>query len=352
MDATLWRTRLQSPSLQYGRLHAHGIEATGTDGWGNPASPDPAGDRTQYALFSATKTATAIAVLQLMEAGRLQLDEPAADYLPQYAAILQGVSVRHLLSHQSGLNNPLPLSWIHLAEQEAGFDYAGFARRILQAKARQKQSPGRRMAYSNLNYLLLGELIAKVSGKPYRQYVREQLLNRLDAGGEIGFRWAGDRAAVGCHSRNAFSAMLLRFLLDGKTYFYRLDKRWLGFRPNYLNGPAYGGLIATARGLRAYLQALLQRPSPLLSEPGLQLLLAEQKRADGRPAGMTPGWFAGSVHGHPYRCHAGGGGGFYSEIRLYPTLDRASYLLLNRSGFSDRRLLDRLDGPWLARVNG
>lgn len=42
--------------------------------------------------------------------------------------------------------------------------------------------------------------------------------------------------------------MLLRFLLDGKTYLYRLDKRWLGFRPNYLNGPACGGSLPNKSG--------------------------------------------------------------------------------------------------------
>jgi len=42
--------------------------------------------------------------------------------------------------------------------------------------------------------------------------------------------------------------MLLRFLLDGKTYLYRLDKRWLGFRPNYLNGPACGGSLLNKSG--------------------------------------------------------------------------------------------------------
>jgi hypothetical protein len=59
--------------------------------------------------------------------------------------------------------------------------------------------------------------------------------------------------------------------------------------------------------------------------------------------GMGMGWFTGILNGHIYHTHAGGGGGYYCEIRVYPALRMTSVLMTNRSGFSDERLLDRLD---------
>ena len=59
---------------------------------------------------------------------------------------------------------------------------------------------------------------------------------------------------------------------------------------------------------------------------------------------MALGWFTGSLKGTNYVCHAGGGGGYYCEIRIYPALRIASVLLRNRSSFGDLRLLDKIDG--------
>jgi hypothetical protein len=60
-------------------------------------------------------------------------------------------------------------------------------------------------------------------------------------------------------------------------------------------------------------------------------------------------WFGGDLDGHVYRSHAGGGGGFYAEIRIYPELRRGSVVLVNRTGVSDARFLDRVDRHLLTR---
>jgi D-alanyl-D-alanine carboxypeptidase len=64
--------------------------------------------------------------------------------------------------------------------------------------------------------------------------------------------------------------------------------------------------------------------------------------------GMCMSWFTGKLKGYRYFTHAGGGGGYYSELRIYPDLGIGSVLLFNRSGMRDQRFLDKVDKHILA----
>ncbi len=92
-------------------------------------------------------------------------------------------------------------------------------------------------------------------------------------------------------------------------------------------------------------------PLAALSRPGRELLFRENRTKDGKRTGMAMGWFTGTLHGERYVAHAGGGGGYYAEIRLYPDLGRGSALLFNRTGVADERALDRFDAHMLAPLD-
>lgn len=64
---------------------------------------------------------------------------------------------------------------------------------------------------------------------------------------------------------------------------------------------------------------------------------------------MGLSWFLGELHGNPYYCHAGGGGGYYCEIRIYPDKRQGSAVFFNRSGMTDERFLDKLDTAFLIK---
>jgi CubicO group peptidase (beta-lactamase class C family) len=143
----------------------------------------PAEARTIYLWFSMTKIVTATAVLQLVDRAQLDLDGAAAEYLPEHAMLFRPtgqppVTIRHLLSHSAGLANPVPVGWVHPITAPVP-DQSAFTRRLLARQTRLQAPPGTRAAYSNLGYLALGEVIARVSGLPYQQYVREHLLQPL-----------------------------------------------------------------------------------------------------------------------------------------------------------------------------
>jgi hypothetical protein len=75
----------------------------------------------------------------------------------------------------------------------------------------------------------------------------------------------------------------------------------------------------------------------------MRTLFTENVLASGAASGMATSWFIGAVDGHRYFDHAGGGGGNYAELRIYPDLGRASVLLFNRTGMKNERLLDTID---------
>jgi CubicO group peptidase (beta-lactamase class C family) len=136
---------------------------------------------------------------------------------------------------------------------------------------------------------------------------------------------------------------MLGFLVDGDAVLGDVQDGWRAFRPYHMNGAAYGGLIGTADGFARYLQALLTPSNTLLSPQSRRTLFTENILAGGKPSGMSVSWFMGSVAGEQYFDHAGGGGGYYAELRLYPRIGRGSVLLMNRTGIRNERILDKVD---------
>jgi CubicO group peptidase (beta-lactamase class C family) len=126
---------------------------------------------TQYRVGSITKTFTAAAVLQLRDAGELDLEDPLSDHVP---AAAHGPTLRRLLTHLSGLQREMPgYVWETLEFPDRAGLVAGLA------DAEQVLRPGARWHYSNLAFALLGEVVARRSGLEYEDYVRERLLAPL-----------------------------------------------------------------------------------------------------------------------------------------------------------------------------
>ena len=163
-------------------------------GWADLANARKAEADNVFHLFSGTKLFTATAILQLAEQGLLSLDEPAAAYLPD-AGLPTNISLVHLLSHRSGLRDTLR-AFLDVTFPK---DPAPTAAEALAAYAiRARRRPGERVEYRNVNYALLGEIVTRVSGIEYRDYIVRRVLAPL--GMEAGFtisESARPRAAVG-----------------------------------------------------------------------------------------------------------------------------------------------------------
>lgn len=127
-------------------------------------------DSTLYDLASLTKVvATTTALMLLVERGRVGLDEPVRRYVPE-ATGAPGVTIRQLLNHTSGLRGTLPL------HRETADRRAALARVFAETTV---VAPGTRVIYSDLNAIVLGEVVARVAGEPLETFVTRELLEPL-----------------------------------------------------------------------------------------------------------------------------------------------------------------------------
>jgi CubicO group peptidase (beta-lactamase class C family) len=136
---------------------------------------------TLYRIASITKTFTGTAIMQLRDAGRLDLDDPAVAYLPELRdavspfAPIEAVTIRRMLSHESGLAaEPPGTDWsVPVYQGAPELTLARPGEIVL------KLPPNLQHKYSDLAYQLLGEIVTRVSGIPYYRYVRESILDPL-----------------------------------------------------------------------------------------------------------------------------------------------------------------------------
>jgi CubicO group peptidase (beta-lactamase class C family) len=141
----------------------------------------PATNATLYPLASTTKEFTAVAIMTLVEQGKVSLDDSVRKYLPNLPASWTPVTIRHCLSHTSGLPDDVAADTVNV------LPLAG-TRTDLMALLGTKpvKAPGAFMVYNQTGFMLLGDIIAHVSGMPYESYINERLLKPL---GIAGLQW-------------------------------------------------------------------------------------------------------------------------------------------------------------------
>lgn len=334
----------RTPSVQYAFFTKDAVIHSYNAGRADILNNKKVTEATTCNIYSITKTFTALAVLQLAERKLLDIENPVKSYLPQFPYSSQ-ITIKQLLSHSAGIPNPIPLSWVHLAEEHEGFDRDAFFNQIFHKHPHTKRKPNEKFAYSNLGYVLLGQLIENVSGLRYEEYVQENILKPLNIpSNELGFTIADTSLqAKGYHKKNSFSYFLLGFFLNKQKFIDRTEGAWKSFRYNYVNGTSYGGLIGTANALIKYARELLKPGSVLISDTYKKMLFTENYTVNNKPTAMCLSWFKGELNGHTYYTHAGGGGGYYCEIRLYPGKEAGSVLMFNRTGMADERFLSKPD---------
>jgi CubicO group peptidase (beta-lactamase class C family) len=312
-------------------------------GWADLASRrtmDPAATMMAYSM---SKPVTAVAVLALVEEGRLGLDDPIARHLatdPYDPAI----TVRQLLCHTSGIPNPVPLRWVHPAGAHDAFDEGEALARALREHPKTHSRPGARYLYSNIGYWLLGEIVASVSRRPFTDYVEERILLRLGlAPAELAYGIPDPiRHASGYLARRSLMNLARAILIDRELVGPTAGP-WIEIRPHCVNGAAFGGLIGTARAFGAFLSDLLAPRSAMLGDEARALLFAPQRTSDGGTIPMTLGWHVGSRDGIRFFYKEGGGGAFHAMMRLYPDRGMGTVAIGNAAGFPAGAALDAFD---------
>ena len=323
-------------------------------GFADLATSTPATPATSYLWFSMTKIVTATAVMRLAEGGKLDLDAPADEYFRGLKVVSQPtpVTVRHLLNHTSGLANPLPIRWVRPADAPAP-ECSAFVGRLLAKNRRLKSMPGERASYSNLGYLVLGEVVSEVTGTDYETYVRDEIL--LPLGMErTGFSYprpAGDGAATGYQPLPKPLTPLLRAALPRGVVGPRYG-RYASFEPFYVKGPAYGGLVGgvdeAARFVKLHLKGGQANGARLLSAGSVAEMRRVTPRGGRRDFGL--GWFRPREAGGrrpAFVEHLGGGAGFWNVMRIYPEESLGVVLMGNTTSYDHGSVCDAVVGaPW------
>lgn len=247
------------------------------------------GPATSFRIASMTKSATALAILALRDRGRLALDAPLVEYIPQFASVPPAtrdsapVTVRHLLNHVAGFVTDDPWGDRVLGMTPPALDE-------LMAKGRLfARAPGLAFEYSNLGYALLGRVLTNVSGEPYQAFVRHTILEPLGM------------------ARTTFDAF--EAARDDFAWGYRLDEgAWSRERlePDGEVG-AMGGLATTAPDYARYIAFLLSAWPPR-DDPEA----GPVRRATVREMGLfhAPPFMPDAVDGRPSPASAYGYGLF------------------------------------------
>ena len=233
-----------------GIVHNGELVWSGGAGFADQAAGRSSGPDVLYRIASITKTFTGTAILQLRDAGKLDLDDPVVKWVPELAdsaspETIGNVTIRRLLSHESGLVSEPP-GTDFLGEPPS---YQGVIARNLERVGEifTAVPPNTQLKYCNLGYQLLGEIVSRVGEVPYPQYVAERILTPLQMS-STGFEpldpaLAG-RCAVG-YSGRAFSDELPvapampPIWAEGGLWSSVTDlARWLSFQLAAHPGPA------------------------------------------------------------------------------------------------------------------
>ncbi|WP_426168086.1 serine hydrolase domain-containing protein [Pseudoduganella sp. R-34] len=252
---------------------------------------------------SVGKTFTAALVMLLAEDGKLSLDDPVSRHLANTPKAWEGITIRHLLSHTSGLGDPY-------ARLDLTKDYTEEELIALEAEIPVLFAPGEKWSYSNMGYHLLGFICNKAGGKFYGDQLRERIFAPLDMGTRI-----ISEADIIPHRARGYERK------GGKL----VNQSWVAPR---LNTTADGSLYLTARDLAKWDLALY----------GDKVLPASVRNASWTPARLNDGtateygygWQLFQRNGHRAIAHGGAWQGFRSQLYRFVD-DRLSVVVLANS---------------------
>ncbi len=278
----------------------------------------PATADTVYRIGSLTKQFTAASVLQLVEAGRLSLDDDLATLLPDFPAQGPRVTVRHLLNHTSGIKDHTDLA--------GGRGEPGTTRQaVVDLIAAQPFDfePGERFSYTNSGYLLLGLVIEKVTGGSYASYLEEHLFEPL-----------GLEATSYCPDEPEGPEQARGYEVSRGTL--------VDAPPIEMAVPfSAGGLCSTVGDLLTWSQGL--RSGLVISEASYRQMTTPTEMPDGTTVPYGFGLMRHPLQGHEAVYHDGAINGFMSRLTFFSD-DGVSVAILSNT-FTEGPGLDPLAAP-------
>lgn len=275
----------------------------------------PVTSNTIFQIASTTKPFTAMAVMILVEDGRLLLDQRAIKYLPWLPAVYGEVTVRQLLTHTSGVNRDVRTGNVD------NFTLDEFKKRLVIAPVSFK--PGERWEYANTGYILLGMIIEAASGEPYGEFLTKRIFKPLGM----------KNARYNTPPDNSKERAVGYDWQDGA----------FTQSPYFAGGYSAGALISSVADLARWEQALSARK--LLKQSSYKQMWTPDKLTNRQPrsfefrgeqSGYGFGWFLMSHKGHKLFTHGGTVSGFSGVIHRFVDNNVTIIVLTNSKSGPDR----------------
>ncbi len=267
----------------------------------------PALAESVYEVASITKQFTAVAILLLTQDHKLTLDDTLAHLLPGGPDTWNHITVRHLLTHTSGIPD-----FDDGRDFDLRRDYSEDELVHLAGTLPLKFPTGSRWSYSNTGYVLLGIVVHRLSGKPYADFLRERIFSRLHM----------------ANTRVNSEGDIIPFRADG----YRLEDGELKnqeFLSAGLRGTGDGGMVSTVVDMARWDAAL--QSGALLPPEVWQQVFTPVALNSGKTFPYGFGWFIREQAGHPYYEHSGNLQGYASHFLRFPRARVSVVVLANLS---------------------
>jgi CubicO group peptidase (beta-lactamase class C family) len=294
--------------------------------FGNPVQRD-----TRFHIASATKPFTGVAIMQLVEAGKLELDAPASRYLDDLPAAWRTVTVRQLLTHVSGLPEIVNTGTNTASSRSAGGTIDPSSEAAAWAKVitlPMQFAPGERYIYNQTNYLLLGRIIDKLSGKPFVDFIKERQFDVVGMPQAIftdSYEVVPKRARVYSYAET----------VNGQMRQGTVPKNFVGEISPFLRTAS--SLHTTADEIARWIVAL--NKGQLLSAGARKEMWTAGKMPDGKPTAWALGWPAYPRAEHPA---VAGIGGAMAAFYVYPEDDVAVVILTNVIGGQPEQFIEQV----------
>lgn len=303
---------VQDGELVYGK--GYGVTEIGTD---NPVTP-----QTIFNTASVAKTLSATAIMQLVEQGKVNLDEPVTTYLPYFKMAderSQNLTVRHVMTHRTGLPE---FDWTAPGFYDNPDNEDGALERFIRSLSDDvlSSAPGEEFAYGTLNYAVLGEIIANASGESYTDYIRNHILIPLEMDA----------------TRQLHDELDLTKLAS--PHIPGPDGDWIVnpvFPYARVEGPG-GHFYTSLEDMAKYATAHLRQgvgEHALLTPESYQQMWTQVSDTPFPPpdTGYGMGWMTGEYGGHRVVGHAGIDLGYNAFMSLLPDDDIALIIMANQS---------------------
>lgn len=259
-------------------------------GIGDVENSVPVTTETVFDISSITKTFTAVAIMRLADGGKLDIDRPVREYLPEAPESWTGMTVRHLLTHTAGLGETdVPTvngAWLA--------DYTTSQMLVHAFTTPLTSKPGTAFLYSDLGYFLLGAIIERVTGTRYGGFLRETFFAPFDM-----------RA----------TRLLDQYeIVPHKAGTYFLRERQLVRNRRYVQvelSSAYG-LLTSAQDFARWESAFVR--GQVVSPAAMAAMERRARTNDGTELSYGLGWVVGALSGHRTVGHAGGTGAYYLRV--------------------------------------